>query len=147
MFIKHIYLPAVLARFIAYKLRSMLLLHTFFTGTYAKLACCMHEAWSTSSSASTKALTTAIESYECASCCCSAFIALGTLTIGVLVKCHLLNLHLAAVGTALSQSGAASEQELEAIAGYWQCRQCTSANTDLDSTVCNVCGNTKQTAA
>ena len=44
MFIKHTYLPAVMARFIAYKLRSMLLLHTFFTGTYAKLACCVHEA-------------------------------------------------------------------------------------------------------
>lgn len=50
------------------------------------------------------------------------------------------------VGAAASQSGA-SEQELEAIAGYWQCRQCTTANTDLSSTVCEVCGNAKAAAA
>lgn len=50
-------------------------------------------------------------------------------------------------GTASSQSGAASEQELEAIAGYWQCRHCTSANTDLSSTTCHVCGNAKQAEA
>lgn len=57
----------------------------------------------------------------------------------------LLKLHLdPAVGTASVQSGAATEQELEAIAGYWQCRHCTSANTDLSSTACHVCGNAKQ---
>lgn len=68
------------------------------------------------------------------------------LTIGVLVRRHVLNLHLAAVGTAVAQSAAASEQELEAIAGYWQCRHCTSANTDLNSAICDVCGNSKQAA-
>ena len=67
------------------------------------------------------------------------------LNIGVLVRCC-INCVLAAVGTAVSQSAAASEQELEAIAGYWQCRQCTSANTDLNSTMCDVCGNSKQAA-
>jgi rubredoxin len=50
-----------------------------------------------------------------------------------------------ATGTASSQE--ASEAELEAIAGYWQCRHCTSANRDLGSTACEVCGNAKQASA
>ncbi len=50
-----------------------------------------------------------------------------------------------ATGTASSQE--ASEAELEAIAGYWQCRHCTSANRDLGSTACEVCGNAKQATA
>ena len=45
---------------------------------------------------------------------------------------------------ATASSHEASEAELEAIAGYWQCRQCTSANKDLGSTVCEICGNAKQ---
>ncbi|DBA71150.1 hypothetical protein WJX79_002426 [Trebouxia sp. C0005] len=48
-------------------------------------------------------------------------------------------------GTASSQE--ASEAELEAIAGYWQCRHCTSANRDFGSTACEVCGNAKQATA
>ena len=48
-------------------------------------------------------------------------------------------------GPASSQE--ASEAELEAIAGYWQCQYCTSANRDLGSTACEVCGNAKQATA
>jgi len=63
--------------------------------------------------------------------CCSSYLVFATAT--------------GASGTASSQE--ASEAELEAIAGYWQCRHCTSANKDLGSTACEVCGNAKQATA
>jgi rubrerythrin len=36
--------------------------------------------------------------------------------------------------------GDVSEAALVAIAGHWQCRECTTAHEDLTATACSVCG-------
>lgn len=40
-----------------------------------------------------------------------------------------------------------AQSEAEALAGYWQCHACTSANKDMDSTRCEVCETPRRTRA
>ena len=40
-----------------------------------------------------------------------------------------------------------AQSEAEALAGYWQCSACTSANKDMDSTRCEVCETPRRTRA